>query len=107
MRTLQSTTHRAVRTIEVLPNEQGQTATAFAERALAWFASLGVRVERIMTDNGSAYRLVRTWAERGALRAGLSENEAADVMWAVSSDALYTQFVRELQRRGRFLLRRR
>ncbi len=48
--------------IEMLPNEQGQTASAFAERALAWFASIGVRVERIMTDNGSAYRS-RTFAD--------------------------------------------
>ena len=29
---------------------------AFLERAIAWFASLGVTVERVMTDNGSAYR---------------------------------------------------
>ena len=28
----------------------------FLERAIAWFASLGVTVERVMTDNGSAYR---------------------------------------------------
>ena len=28
---------------------------AFLERALAWFAGLGVTVERVMTDNGSAY----------------------------------------------------
>lgn len=27
----------------------------FLERALAWFAGLGVTVERVMTDNGSAY----------------------------------------------------
>lgn len=31
-------------------------ATAFLERALAWFDRLGVKVERVMTDNGSAYR---------------------------------------------------
>ena len=29
---------------------------AFLERAIAWFATLGVTVERVMTDNGSAYR---------------------------------------------------
>ena len=29
---------------------------AFLERALAWFASRGVAVERVMTDNGAAYR---------------------------------------------------
>lgn len=42
--------------IEVLPDETAATATAFAQRAVAWYADLGVRVERIMTDNGSAYR---------------------------------------------------
>jgi len=28
----------------------------FLERAVAWFARQGVTVERVMTDNGSAYR---------------------------------------------------
>ena len=28
----------------------------FLERALGWFAGQGVTVERVMTDNGSAYR---------------------------------------------------
>jgi hypothetical protein len=32
------------------------SAVAFTTRALAWFKDLGVPVERIMTDNGSAYR---------------------------------------------------
>jgi transposase InsO family protein len=41
---------------EVLPNEQGQTAAAFLQRAINWFASLGVTVERILTDNGACYR---------------------------------------------------
>ena len=31
----------------------------FLERALAWFAGHGVSVERVMTDNGSAYRTKR------------------------------------------------
>ncbi|BBD35373.1 integrase [Aminobacter sp. Y103A] len=31
-------------------------ATGFLNRALAWYARLGARVERVMTDNGSAYR---------------------------------------------------
>ena len=31
------------------------TVTAFTERTVAWFAALGVRVERVMTDNGSGY----------------------------------------------------
>ncbi len=41
---------------EILPDERKESAVAFLERALAWFASLGVTVERVMTDNGSAYR---------------------------------------------------
>ena len=39
-----------------MPDERKDSATAFLARALAWFAGHGVKVERIMTDNGSAYR---------------------------------------------------
>ena len=41
---------------ELLPDEKKESAIAFLDRALAWFARLGVAVERVMTDNGSAYR---------------------------------------------------
>jgi len=41
---------------EVLRDEKGETTVQFLERALAWFRSLGVRVERILTDNGANYR---------------------------------------------------
>ena len=41
---------------EVLPNERKASAIAFLDRALAWFGRHGVTVERVMTDNGSAYR---------------------------------------------------
>jgi transposase InsO family protein len=41
---------------EVLPSEGQQDATAFLKRATAWLARHGVAVERVMTDNGSAYR---------------------------------------------------
>jgi transposase InsO family protein len=40
---------------EILADERKESAVAFLERALAWFAGLGVAVERVMTDNGSAY----------------------------------------------------
>jgi transposase InsO family protein len=46
--------------VEVLDDERGDTATAFMQRAIAWYADRSVRVERIMTDNGSAY-LSRTF----------------------------------------------
>jgi transposase InsO family protein len=41
---------------EILPSEGQADTTAFLERALAWLARHGVTVERVMTDNGSAYR---------------------------------------------------
>jgi len=42
--------------VEVLSDEKATTAIGFLRRSLEWFAAQGVRVERVMTDNGSAYR---------------------------------------------------
>jgi transposase InsO family protein len=41
---------------ELLPNERKESAIGFTGRAIDWFARHGAPVERIMTDNGSAYR---------------------------------------------------
>jgi transposase InsO family protein len=41
---------------EVLPDEKASTAAAFLARALAFYTRHGITVERVMTDNGSAYR---------------------------------------------------
>jgi transposase InsO family protein len=41
---------------EILPDERKASAIAFLDRALSWFGRHGVAVERVMTDNGSAYR---------------------------------------------------
>ena len=41
---------------EILPSERKEDTTAFLERAMAWLDRHGVAVERVMTDNGSAYR---------------------------------------------------
>ena len=40
---------------EVLQDERGATAVAFLRRAIRFFARHGIRVERVITDNGSAY----------------------------------------------------
>jgi transposase InsO family protein len=42
--------------VEVLTDEKAATAVGFLRRAVAHFASFGILVERLMTDNGSAYR---------------------------------------------------
>jgi transposase InsO family protein len=41
---------------EVLDDERAVTAAAFWARAAGWFAALGIRCERVITDNGSCYR---------------------------------------------------
>jgi len=54
---------------EILPSERKEDTTAFLERALAWLGRHGVRVQRVMTDNGSAYRsklFAKALADAGA-----------------------------------------
>ena len=41
--------------LEVLPDEKGATSAAFLRRAAAWLEAQGIKVERVMTDNGSGY----------------------------------------------------
>ena len=40
----------------LLPDERKESAVAFLDRALAWFAAHGVAAQRVMTDNGSAFK---------------------------------------------------
>jgi transposase InsO family protein/transposase len=42
--------------VEVLSDEKATTAVGFLRRALTFYRRHGVAVERVMTDNGSAYR---------------------------------------------------
>lgn len=51
---------------EVLATEKREDCIAFLHRSLAFFERHGVTVERVMTDNGSAYR---SHAFRGVLKA--------------------------------------
>ncbi len=44
---------------ERLRDERGETTVAFLRRALAWYRRHGIRVERVLTDNGSCYRARR------------------------------------------------
>jgi transposase InsO family protein len=41
---------------QIKKDERKQSAIAFLKAAVAYYASLGVRIERVMTDNGSCYR---------------------------------------------------
>jgi transposase InsO family protein len=42
--------------VEILADERAATTIGFLQRALAWFAERGVRVQQVMSDNGSPYR---------------------------------------------------
>ncbi|HEY0390897.1 MAG TPA: IS481 family transposase, partial [Solirubrobacterales bacterium] len=42
--------------VEVLPDEKGATAADFLHRAVVWFKGMGIRVERVLSDNGACYR---------------------------------------------------
>ena len=42
--------------VQVMPDQRKKSAVAFLKAAVAYFARLGVRAERVMTDNGSCYR---------------------------------------------------
>ena len=52
------------------PTSAKQSAIAFLEAAVAYYAKLGGRIERVMTDNGSCYRskLFRAACKRLGLR---------------------------------------
>ena len=41
---------------EICTDEKAETAIAVLRRATTWFADRGVRVERVLSDNGSCYR---------------------------------------------------
>ncbi len=56
--------------VEVLMGEDAITCAGFVRRALAWYRRRGIRIRRVLTDNGFAYKAAavaatcRTWAVR-------------------------------------------
>jgi transposase InsO family protein len=47
--------HSRLAYAEVLEGLHAKAAIGFLRNAVAWFAERGIRIERVMTDNGSAY----------------------------------------------------
>jgi transposase InsO family protein len=47
--------HSRLAYAEELPDERGETASAFLARALEFYSSYGIEVRRVMTDNGSPF----------------------------------------------------
>ena len=42
--------------VEVMADQRKESAIAFLKAAVAHYAKFGIRIERVMTDNGSCYR---------------------------------------------------
>lgn len=47
--------HSRVAYVEMLADQRGATVAGFLRRVLRWFAARGVRVRRVLTDNGPSY----------------------------------------------------
>ena len=45
---------------EILDDERGETAAGFWKRAAAWYVSIGIAPQRVITDNGGCYQ-TRHW----------------------------------------------
>ena len=52
---------------EVHDDETAATATGVLTRAIAWYAERGITVERVLSDNGSAYKSLLWQATNDAL----------------------------------------
>ena len=60
--------HSRLSFTQIHPDEKAVSATAFLKACVAYYASLGVSVRRVMTDNGACYRskaFARVCAELG------------------------------------------
>ena len=54
--------HTRLAYTEILTDEKKETAAGFWERARSYFASVGIVVERVLTDNGACYKS-HTWRD--------------------------------------------
>ncbi len=48
--------HARLACAKLMPNERKQNPIAFLKAARAYYKSLGIKLERVMTDNGSCYK---------------------------------------------------
>ena len=53
--------HTRLAYAEVLPDERASTCAGFLTRATTWFATRGVIVRRVLTDNALSYRRGDAW----------------------------------------------
>jgi hypothetical protein len=55
--------HSRLAYVEILPDERGTTCAGFLRRAGVWFASHGITIRQVMTDNARNYRIARDFSK--------------------------------------------
>jgi transposase InsO family protein len=48
--------HSRIAFLAVFPDQKGPSAAAFLQAAIAYYARLGIRIQRLLTDNGPCYK---------------------------------------------------
>ena len=59
--------HSRVAFTQILPDEKEASAVTFLKAAVAYYQSLGVTIQRVMTDNGSCYKSFASQSLRGSV----------------------------------------
>ena len=72
--------------VQVLADQRKESAVAFLEAAVAHFAKLGVRIERVMTDNGSCYQS-KSFASRNFALCIREHGDKAKSIWTHLDDS--------------------
>ncbi|CAH2396324.1 IS481 family transposase [Mesorhizobium escarrei] len=75
--------------VQVMPDQRKESTVAFLEAAVAYYASLAIKVQRVMTDNGSCYR---SRAFRAALQ---TSRPAPDLPQALYAERFIQTSLRE------------
>jgi hypothetical protein len=72
---------------QVLPAESARYATAFFQRALRWFDRLGVRCQRVLTDNAKCYAESKTFQALCAAPDGPAQSRPSPICLGPTASA--------------------
>jgi transposase InsO family protein len=76
-----------------VPDESGPSAALALRTAAAEFAALGIRIERVLTDNGFAYARARVYAETIS---GLGARHKRTRPWRPQTNGKAERFIQTL-----------
>jgi len=76
-----------------VPDESGASAARALQTAAAEFAALGIRIERVLTDNGLAYTRARAYAE---VISGLGARHKRTRPWRPQTNGKAERFIQTL-----------